>query len=130
MKMILTDRQARGVALERHRSHAFVNIFSQRSYANKQLVHGVYTDCYLNATSYHHPQQKRSIIQTLVHRAEIICDDESSSKELNNMEALILTRHAASTRRQERQRYQPTIYACLPYVAEITDRLRKTLYKK
>ncbi|KAJ8937049.1 hypothetical protein NQ318_012355 [Aromia moschata] len=54
---------------------------------NNKLVHGVYrkkthTDRYLNAASHNHPQQKRSLIKTLVHRAETICDDESRPEEL------------------------------------------------
>ncbi|KAJ8951684.1 hypothetical protein NQ318_012226 [Aromia moschata] len=60
---------------------------------NNKLAHGVYrkkthTDRYLNAASHHHPQQKRSLIKTLAHRAETICDDESRPEELTKLRKL------------------------------------------
>ncbi|KAJ8963458.1 hypothetical protein NQ318_018940 [Aromia moschata] len=57
---------------------------------NSKLAHGVYrkkthTDHYLNAASHYHPQQKISLIKTLVHRAETICGDESRPEELKQI---------------------------------------------
>lgn len=36
-----------------------------------------HTDLYLNAYSYHHPSQKRSVLSTLVHQGQIISDKDS-----------------------------------------------------
>ncbi|KAJ8959397.1 hypothetical protein NQ318_022085 [Aromia moschata] len=97
---------------ERDEALPFQGVLMKRT-NNDKLAHGVYrkkthTDSYLKAASHHHPQMKRSIIQTLIHRVEIICDDESRPKELNNIKEVLAidtgeeTRHAAATRRQER----------------------------
>ncbi|KAJ8938837.1 hypothetical protein NQ318_019012 [Aromia moschata] len=61
---------------------------------NNKLAHGVYrkkthTDRYLNAASHHHPQQKRSLIKTLVHRAETICDNESRPEEFKQIKEAV-----------------------------------------
>ncbi|KAJ8953325.1 hypothetical protein NQ318_012120 [Aromia moschata] len=67
----------------------FMDVLVKRTNNNK-LAHGVYrkkthTDRYLNAAFHHYPQQKRSLIKTLVHRAETICDDESRPEELKQI---------------------------------------------
>ncbi|KAJ8933568.1 hypothetical protein NQ318_019489 [Aromia moschata] len=120
----------------------FLDVLVKRTNNNK-LVHGVYrkkthTDRYLNATSHNHPQQKRSLIKTLVHRAEtIICDDESRPEELQQIKEA-LTKNGYNEKdidtvcRTQRTKVeqQPTTYACLPYVSGVTDKLKKTLSKK
>ncbi|KAJ8962601.1 hypothetical protein NQ318_000994 [Aromia moschata] len=76
----------------------FLNVLVNRTNNNK-LAHEVYrkkthTDRYLNAGSHHHPQQKRSLIKTLVHRAETICDDESRPKELKQIKEALTKKRA------------------------------------
>ncbi|KAJ8936152.1 hypothetical protein NQ318_010563 [Aromia moschata] len=106
----------------------FLDVLGKRTNNNK-LAHGVYrkkthTDRYLNAASHHHPQQKRSLIKTLVHRAETMCDDESRPEELKQIKEA-LTKNGYKGKyidrvcRTQRTRIeqQPTTYACLPYSA-------------
>ncbi|KAK4882178.1 hypothetical protein RN001_005497 [Aquatica leii] len=54
------------------------------------LGHSVYrkpthTDRYLHASSHHHPAQKRSVIESLVHRAFSICQPENLDSELRHL---------------------------------------------
>ncbi|KAJ8943096.1 hypothetical protein NQ318_009170 [Aromia moschata] len=99
------------------------------------LDHGVYrkkthTDRYLNAASHHHPQQKRSLIKTLVHRAETICDDESRLEELQQSKEA-LTKNGYKEKYIDRVcRTQRTKVCLLPYVSGVTDKLKKILSKK
>ncbi|KAJ8962177.1 hypothetical protein NQ318_018136, partial [Aromia moschata] len=79
-----------------------------------------HTDRYLNATSHHHPQQKRSLIKTLVYRAETICDDESRPEELKQIKEA-LTKNGYKENRQSMPH---------PENKRVTDKLKKTLSKK
>ncbi|KAJ8947762.1 hypothetical protein NQ318_010356 [Aromia moschata] len=98
----------------------------KRTNINK-LAHGVYrkkthTDRYLNAAFHPHPQHKISLMKTLVHRAETICDAESRPEELQKIKE-------ALTKNRTKVEQQPTKYACLPCVSGVTDKLKKTLSK-
>ncbi|KAJ8947725.1 hypothetical protein NQ318_017986 [Aromia moschata] len=81
--------------------------------------------------------KKRSLIKTLVHRAETISDDESRPEELQQIKEA-LTKNGYKEKDIDRVcrtqstkvEQQPTTYACLPYVSGVTDKLKKTLSKK
>ncbi|KAJ8938984.1 hypothetical protein NQ318_003677 [Aromia moschata] len=70
-------------------------------------------------------------------RAETICDDKSIPEELKQIKEA-LTKNGYKEKdidrvcRTQRARVeqQPITYACLPYVAGVTDKLKKTLSKK
>jgi hypothetical protein len=51
------------------------------------LGHKVYrkpthTNLYINAKSHHHPSNKQAVLSTLIHRARVLCDDDSRQAEL------------------------------------------------
>jgi hypothetical protein len=51
------------------------------------LGHAVYrkpthTNLYLNAKSHHHPSNKQAVLSALIHRARLLCDDDSLQDEL------------------------------------------------
>ncbi|KAJ8947675.1 hypothetical protein NQ318_009559 [Aromia moschata] len=114
----------------------FSDVLVKRTNNNK-LAHGVYrkkthTDRYLNAASHHHPQQKRSLIKTLDHRAETICDDKSRPEELQQIKEALTKNGIDRVCRIQRTKVeqQLTTYAYLPYVSGVTDKLKKILSKK
>jgi hypothetical protein len=113
------------------------------------LGHSVYrkpthTDRYLNATSNHHPSQKRALIKTLAHRARTICDPESLDGELGHLSGALESngyterqirsvinprvRPEASEERESSTDSQPKAY--LPYLECVTDRISRVLRKE
>lgn len=75
--------------IEENRSLPFLDILITRN-MDGTLGHAVYrkrthTDLYLNANSCHHPAQRNSVLNTLVHRARSICDKESLPGELQHL---------------------------------------------
>lgn len=47
-----------------------------------------HTDIYLNANSCHHPAEKRSVLNTLIHHAVSVSDTDSSQAELRYLRSL------------------------------------------
>lgn len=120
----------------------FLDVLVKRGNNNK-LAHAVYrkkthTDRYLHAKSHHHPQQKRSLIKTLMHRANKIPDETSKPEERKHIEQALMKngytkkeiRNACHTKPKGEKEQQPVTYARLPFIAGVTDRLKKTLSKK
>jgi hypothetical protein len=126
--------------IEENNQIPFLDVLVTRD--KNQLRHTVYrkkthSDRYLNAQSHHHPQQKRALMKTLLHRAETICDEDSKERELKHIKWALKSnvfsdrdiRFARKVRQHtEQQTYQK--FACLPYVQGVTDRIRKILEKR
>jgi hypothetical protein len=126
--------------IEENNQIPFLDVLVTRD--KDQLRHTVYrkkthSDRYLNAQSHHHPQQRRTLMKTLFHRAETICDEDSKERELKHIKWALKCngfsdrdiRFARKVRQHtEQQSYQK--FACLPYVQGVTDRIRKMLGKR
>ena len=114
--------------------------------ANGTLGHQVYrktthTDRYLHAESHHHPAQKQSVINSLVHRAFAISDRGHLRTEINHLkQALqnnghdkkditkIINKHTNKTTAPNTQTDDRTL-TILPYVKGTTDRIGRILNK-
>ena len=119
-----------------------------------ELGHTVYrkathTDRYLNANSNHHPAQKRTVIKTLLNRANKIAEPEYLGQELDHLKTVLVANgydmseinrvtrprntRMASTLSSESQNTQNNTQehkAYLPYIQNTTDRISKLLKKK
>jgi len=114
-----------------------------------RLGHCVYrkpthTDRYLNASSHHHPAQKSSVINSLVHRAISISQPDKLESELAHVKKTlqnngynkrdvdkIINRHLhpkPNTNSSEPQSSQKTAF--LPYIQGVTDRIGRILRKQ
>ena len=114
--------------------------------ANGTLGHQVYrktthTDRYLHAESHHHPAQKQSVINSLVHRAFAISDRGHLRTEINHLkQALqnnehdkkditkIINKHTNKTTAPNTQIDDRTL-TILPYIKGTTDRIGRILNK-
>ncbi|XP_018311528.1 uncharacterized protein [Mycetomoellerius zeteki] len=114
--------------------------------ADGTLGHQVYrkpthTDRYLHAESHHHPAQKQSAINSLVHRAFTISDKEHLQTELNHLKLTlqknghdkkditkVINKHANKTTVPDTQPDE-RILAFLPFVKGTTDRIGRILNK-
>lgn len=137
------DRIKFTMEIEENGKLPFLDVLVKRGDGNK-LAHTVYrkkthTDRYLHAKSHHHPQQKRSLIKTLMHRANKIPDEISKPEERKHVELALMKngytrkeiRNACHTKpKEEKEQQQIVTYARLPFIAGVTDRLKKTLAKK
>jgi len=119
--------------------------------ADSTLGHQVYrkpthTDRYLHAESHHHPAQKQSAINSLIHRAFAISDKEHLQTELNHLkQALqknghnkkeiykVISKHTnKATNLNEQPSQNETskrTFSVLPYVKGTTDRIGRILNK-
>ncbi len=73
----------------------FLDVLIKRN-ADGTLAHSVYrkpthTKGYLNAASHHHPSQKNSVVNSLVHRAFLLSDKESLENELKVVSGALLS---------------------------------------
>ncbi|XP_022900904.2 uncharacterized protein [Onthophagus taurus] len=94
---------------------------------------------YLQASSHHHPQQKRSVIQALFQRAERICDKENLRKEERFLEDVLQKngytlrdiRRSIKPHKQKDDSVSttPAGFICLPYVSGVTGRIARRLKK-
>lgn len=116
---------------------------------NRELGHSVYrkpthTNRYLNALSHHHPSQKQSVINSLVHRAVTLSEPDSLPSELVKVtDALTnngynkrdiqrtITRFLEpdKIRQTKNTTTSSTTTAYLPYIKNVTDRISKILRK-
>ena len=100
-----------------------------------------HTDKNLHAESHHHPSQKQSAINSLVHRAFTISDKEHLQTELNHLKLALqknghdkkdiiktINKHANKTTVSDTQP-DDKILSILPYVKGITDRIGRILNK-
>ncbi|XP_063932675.1 uncharacterized protein LOC135144579 [Zophobas morio] len=111
-----------------------------------QLGHSVYrkpthTDRFLDTTSQHYPAQKRSVIDSLIHRATTICQPNKLQKELEHLQTSLqqngYDHHSIKSAIQRRLNpnsdntsNRPTDFvstAYLPFIPQVTDRLSKIL---
>ena len=142
--------------IEKDNSLPFLDIFIQRK-EDGTLGHQVYrkpthTDLYLNGLSHHHPSQKRAVISTLLHRANIVADKDSLPQEIKHLRetfrrngytereislAIIRTDAERKENRVEsflepdvspRQK-KPIARACLPYVSTVAGKVSRILAK-
>jgi len=94
-----------------------------------------HTDRYLHAESYHHPAQKQSAINSLVHRTFTISDKEYLQTELNYLKIAlqknghdkkdiikIINKHANKITVSDTQSDERILFI-LPYVKGTTDRI-------
>ncbi|XP_054718629.1 uncharacterized protein LOC129228027 [Uloborus diversus] len=111
------------------------------------LGHQVYrkpthTDRYLHKKSNHHPRQKMAVINTLMHRAERICEKTHLKEELKHLELAFQAnrftrgeiRRALHPRRSQNNKQkstpsEPLGKVFLPYLHRVTDRIGKLLEK-
>ena len=114
--------------------------------ADGTLVHQVYrkpthTDRYLHAESQHHPTQKQSAINSLVHRAFSISDKEHLQTELNHLKLALqknghdkkdiiktINKHTNKITISDTQPDEK-ILSILSYVKGTTDRIGRILNK-
>jgi hypothetical protein len=116
-----------------------------------KLGHAVYrkkthTDRYLNAASHHHPLQKTSLVDTLVHRAYEISDADSLPTEKKHLlkalqqngyrNDLVLKRTAREERRRrdcdkliKQTEPDPKAYATIPFVSGTSEKIARVLKK-
>jgi hypothetical protein len=69
---------------EGHLPFLDIDMYKKR---DSSLGHKVYrkpthTNLYLHQTSHHHPANKHSVLSSLIHRAKVLCDQESLAPEL------------------------------------------------
>lgn len=112
--------------------------------ADGSLAHKVYrkpthTDLYLNASSHHHPAQKRGILKTLVHRARSISDADSLTTEIQHLRNTFRQNGyshkdiAWALRKTDRQ--PPTLsetrpkLAFIPYMPPVSNKIARLLHK-
>jgi len=55
------------------------------SLGHKVYCEPTHTNLYLHQKSYHHPANKHSVLSSLVHRAKVLCDQDSLAFELTPM---------------------------------------------
>ena len=114
------------------------------------LAHCVYrkpthTNRYLNAASHHHPATKRCVLNTLVKRAERICDADSLQEEMTFLRRTFqengYDKKTIRNMIKKRRELPPTnsrstlldttgTPAFLPYIEKVTDRIGKILKKR
>lgn len=115
-----------------------------------RLGHSVYrkpthTDRYLNAASHHHPAQKFSVINSLVHRAVKVSEPDHLPAELNHVRRTlsdngfrhkdvekVIKRHLLPTPKVASNDTSTTgnTVAYLPYVYGVTDKIGRILKKE
>lgn len=133
--------------IENNGSLPFLDVLVSRN-PDGSIAHSVYrkpthTDRYLHASSHHHPSQKLSVINSLVHRAFSVSQGPGLKQELNHVTNTLLEngynkrdiqrvifRHS-HPRPQiiKEDRPKPTRVAFLPYIQGVTDRIGKILRK-
>jgi len=79
--------------IEENKKLPFLDVLVTKK-ADNTLGHQVYrkpthTDRYLHAESHHHPAQKQSAINSLVHRAFTISDNEHLQTEHNHLKQVL-----------------------------------------
>jgi hypothetical protein len=108
------------------------------------LGHKVYrkpthTNLYLHQLSCHHPANKHSVLSFLVHRARVICDQDSLPQELDFLTTVFMyngynnrqIQQALETTRQtsEPKEEKPTSMVYIPYINNTFGRLSRMLAK-
>jgi len=136
--------------IEENKKLPFLDILVTKK-ANNTLGHQVYgklthTDRYLHAESHHHPAQKQSAINSLVHRAFTISDKKHLQTEFNHLkQALqkngydqkdinkIISKHSSKTMNPNTQPSQDETdkrtFSILLYIKGTTDRISRILNK-
>lgn len=110
------------------------------------LGHQVYrkpthTNRYLNAQSNHHPAQKQSVINTLIHRAKTLSEVGNLHEELATLKEVLISNGFTSRNieraiqknnnksvTREKKEYKSTVF--LPYIQGCTDKVGRVLEKK
>ena len=102
-----------------------------------------HTDKYLNFDSYNPIQHKNSVIRTLIHRAENLCDEENKQEEMNHVFEVLqnngypqrsidkiskkirdnIQNNAGNTPQQ------PSNFASVPYIAGTSERISRIFRK-
>jgi hypothetical protein len=83
------------IEVEKNRKLPFLDILLTRN-ANGKIGHSVYrkathTNRYLHGDSHHHPTQINSVIDTLVHRAFTLSDEESRNSEIRLLKSVLVS---------------------------------------
>ncbi|XP_018323622.1 uncharacterized protein LOC108735900 [Agrilus planipennis] len=96
-----------------------------------------HTDCYLSKDSNHHPAQKRTMLKTVIHRANRICEASLLDQELRHLDQALQSngytsqeiKRALHPRRTAPETPQPPPvgFASLPYIKTVTDCIWKLL---
>ena len=98
-----------------------------------------HTNQYINAKSHHHPSQKFGTIKCLMKRAENICHPEKLKEEKKEIENIFVENgfQLSSIKRCLKPRRPTsnandnnTMYASLPFIENVTDKIGRILSKK
>ncbi|XP_071442511.1 uncharacterized protein [Hetaerina americana] len=135
--------------LEKNKQIPFLDVLVKRK-EDGSLGHAVYrkathTDRYLNSLSHHHPAQKASLVELLVHRAYELSDAESlSAEKKHTMTALQKNVYKSSvvlkrTAKEEKRRLNHSeirseaettkAYAKIPDIAGTSEKISRILRK-
>lgn len=131
--------------IENNGSLPFLDVLVKRL-PDGRLGHSVYrkpthTDRYLHANSHHHPAQKLSVVNSLVHRAISISQTDNLQSELDHVQKSLQNNGYRKTDIQStiKRRLNPKsrikndevtkTVAFLPYISRVTDRIGKVLRK-
>ena len=113
---------------------------------NESLSFGIYrkpthTDKYLNFNSYNPTQHKNSVIRTLIHRADTLCDAENKQEEMDHIcNVLKNNQYPKKSIDQVIKKVRddsdtsvsgslPTSYVSIPYVAGTSERISRIFRK-
>ena len=100
-----------------------------------------HTDKYLNFNSYNPLQHKNSVIRTLLHRAETLCDDSNKQQELNHVRKVLknneypqksidkISRKLRQNRGNNSSNTPSTVssFVSIPYIAGTSERISRIL---
>ncbi|XP_046393751.1 uncharacterized protein LOC124161474 [Ischnura elegans] len=129
--------------VENNRRLPFLDILIERK-ENGNIGHSVYrkpthTELYLNASSHHHPAQKKGVLTTLFHRAKAISDDAHLIQEIshlkstfrkngyNHREIQAALKRTSLERNNREEKEKPVARACLPYISSVSNKISRIL---